>query len=180
MEASLTVERDSAGVTLRRDVTVAVSPEGRIGAAVDMLAVTPVHTREYTLWQAIPAGWHRIGEEIANYWKQLKLVFQPETEAYKSLGGPIAIGNISPERWSWPVFWEITALLSIILAVMNILPIPALDGGHVLFLLVEVITGRRPSDRFMTYAQIVGMALLFALMIYATSNDLQRLFFPNK
>ena len=99
-----------------------------------------------------------------------------QTEAYKSLGGPLSIGSIFPDEWNWPAFWEITALLSIILAVMNILPIPALDGGHVLFLLVEVITGRKPGDKFMTYAQIAGMLLLFTLIIYATGNDIYRLF----
>lgn len=174
--ATVTVRRDSAGTPVTRDFRVKVSDEGRIGAAVDMLAVTPVHTRNYTLWEAVPAGFRRIGEETGSYWKQLKLVFQPKTEAYKSLGGPLSIGNIFPERWNWLAFWEITAMLSIVLAVMNMLPIPGLDGGHVLFLLVEVITGRRPGDKFMIRAQTIGMLLLLALIIYATSNDIYRLF----
>ena len=172
--ADIEVVRDSAGVDVRRNFTVAVSPDGKIGAGVDMLAITPIHTRSYSLWQAIPAGGHRLCEEIGSYCKQLKLVFKPQTEAYKSIGGPLSIGNIFPSMWSWPVFWEITALLSVILAVMNILPIPALDGGHVLFLLVEIVTGRKPGDKFMTYAQMVGMAILFALLLYATSNDISR------
>ena len=170
------VEGSSAGTSVIRHLPVRVSDDGRIGAAVDMLAVTPIHTMDYTFWQAVPAGTKRIGEEIGSYWKQLKLVFRPQTEAYKSLGGPLSIGSIFPDEWNWPAFWEITALLSIILAVMNILPIPALDGGHVLFLLVEVITGRKPGDKFMTYAQIAGMLLLFTLIIYATGNDIYRLF----
>ena len=171
----IAVRRDSAGVDTVRHFAVGVSVDGKIGAVADMMAVTPVHTRKYTFWQSFPAGWKRIGEEIGSYWKQLKLVFTPKTEAYKSLGGPISIGNIFPEKWNWYSFWEITALLSVILAVMNILPIPALDGGHVLFLLVEVVTGRKPGDKFLMYAQVVGMTLLFALMIYATWNDIARL-----
>ena len=174
--AEVGIVRDSAGTSVVRHLPVRVSDDGRIGAAVDMLAVTPIHTMDYTFWQAVPAGTKRIGEEIGSYWKQLKLVFRPQTEAYKSLGGPLSIGSIFPDEWNWPAFWEITALLSIILAVMNILPIPALDGGHVLFLLVEVITGRKPGDKFMTYAQIAGMLLLFTLIIYATGNDIYRLF----
>lgn len=173
---AIDVERDSAGMTVERRFPVRIADDGRMGAAVDMLAVTPVHTRDYTFWQAIPAGSKRIGEEMSSYWKQLKLVFQPKTEAYKSLGGPLSIGSIFPDRWNWQAFWEITALLSIILAVMNILPIPALDGGHVLFLLAEVVTGRKPGDKFLMYAQVVGMLLLFTLVIYATGNDIYRLF----
>lgn len=170
------VARDSSGVDVIRIIPVDVSADGKIGVAVDMMSVTPVHTREYTLLQSVPAGFNRLGDEVSNYWKQLKLIFQPKTEAFKSIGGPIAIGQIFPDTWNWPAFWDITALLSIVLAVMNILPIPALDGGHVLFLLVEVITGRKPSDKFLLYAQYIGMALLFSLIIFATGNDLIRLF----
>lgn len=174
--AEISFRRDSVGTEVERILPVEISDMGMIGAAVDMLAVTPVHTREYTLWEAVPAGLNRMSDEIGSYWKQLKLVFQPKTEAYKSLGGPLSIGNIFPERWNWLAFWDITAMLSIILAVMNMLPIPGLDGGHVLFLLVEVMTGRKPGDKFLIYAQTVGMALLLILIIYATSNDIYRLF----
>ncbi len=170
------VARDSAGNTVVRRLPVRISDEGKMGATVDMLAVTPIHTKDYTFLQAIPAGTQRLGEEIGSYWKQLKLIFRPKTEAYKSLGGPLSIGNIFPGQWNWLAFWEITALLSIILAVMNILPIPALDGGHVLFLLAEVVTGRKPGDKFLMYAQIAGMLILFTLIIYATGNDIYRLF----
>lgn len=175
-EVAIIAERDSADVTLVKSFIVPVSADGKIGVAADMLSVTPIHTKSYTLLQAIPAGFDRLGNEIGGYWKQLKLIFQPKTEAYKSLGGPLAIGNIFPSTWNWMAFWNITALLSIVLAVMNILPIPALDGGHVLFLLYEIITRRKPSDKFMTYAQVVGMSLLFVLIIYATGNDIYRLF----
>lgn len=174
--AEISFQRDSAGVTVARSLPVEVSDNGMIGATVDMLAVTPVHTRNYILWEAVPVGLNRMRDEVGSYWKQLKLVFQPKTEAYKSLGGPLSIGNIFPERWNWLVFWEITAMLSIVLAIMNMLPIPGLDGGHVLFLLIEVITGRKPGDKFLIYAQTIGMVLLLALIIYATSNDIYRLF----
>ena len=116
------------------------------------------------------------GEEIGSYAKQIKLMFTPETEAYKSLGGLIAIGSIFPDHWSWIQFWHITAFLSIVLAIMNILPIPALDGGHVLFLLVEVVTGRRPSDKFLERAQMAGLMILLALLIFANGNDIYRFF----
>lgn len=171
------IERDSAGIPVTKVFEVAVSDDGKIGAAVNMLALTPVHTKKYTFLQSFPAGVKRVGSEISGYWKQLKMIVKPKTEAYKSLGGPLAIGNIFPSKWNWQNFWSITALLSIVLAVMNILPIPALDGGHVMFLLFEMITGRKPGDKFMIYAQVVGMAILLSLMIYVTWNDISRLFF---
>jgi regulator of sigma E protease len=170
------IGRDSAGVALNKTFDVKVSGEGMIGASVDMLSVTPVHTREYTFMQSIPAGVRRVGTEIGGYWQQLKLLVNPKTEAYKTVASPLGIGNIFPGDWDWYSFWSITAMLSIVLAIMNILPIPALDGGHVLFLLVEMVTGRRPSDRFIIYAQVAGMAILLVIMIYAVGNDIHRLF----
>lgn len=158
------------------DLEVAVDDKGKIGVGLNSMQYIPISTRTYNFWQAIPRGLERVGQEMSDYWKQLKMIVQPETEMYKALGGPIAIGQIFPNTWNWENFWKITALLSVILAVMNVLPIPALDGGHVLFLLVEVITRRKPSDKFLMYAQMVGMALLFALMFYATWNDISRLF----
>ena len=158
------------------NVEVAVSSEGQIGVSLASPSYIPVRTHDYTLWQAIPRGAERVVEEMGDYWKQLKMIVQPKTEMYKALGGPISIGSIFPNEWNWQYFWKITALLSVILAVMNVLPIPALDGGHALFILIEIITGRKPSDKFMMMAQAVGMFLLFALMFYATFNDLTRLF----
>ncbi|HEX3006717.1 MAG TPA: site-2 protease family protein, partial [Bacteroidales bacterium] len=96
--------------------------------------------------------------------------------AYESLGGFITIGKIFPGVWDWQAFWSLTAFLSIILAFMNILPIPALDGGHVIFLLYEMITGKKPGDKFLEYAQIVGLVILFSLLLYANLNDIFRLF----
>ena len=168
----LTVEREGQMV----DCNVAVSQEGLIGVALSAADYLPVRTISYNLWQAIPRGCQRVVDEIGDYWKQLKMIVQPKTEMYKALGGPIAIGGIFPNEWNWQSFWKITALLSVILAVMNVLPIPALDGGHALFILVEMITRRRPSDKFMMVAQTIGMSLLILLMIYATFNDIIKLF----
>ena len=174
---TLGVMRDSAGITRLITLPVKVSEKGTIGVyPVSPASLLALSTHRYNFWQAIPAGIQRTGSEISSYAKQIKLMFTPKTEAYKSLGGVIAIGNIFPNYWSWEQFWRITAFLSVVLAVMNILPIPALDGGHVLFLLVEVITGRRPSDKFLERAQLFGIIILFALLIYAHGNAIYRLF----
>lgn len=173
----VTVSRDSAGVAVVRNLKVDVSDQGVIGVGLAGLGtVIPVRTRDYTFWQSIPAGFRRTGSELSGYWKQVKLIFNPSTKAYKSLGGFLAIGSIFPDHWSWERFWSLTALLSIVLAVMNLLPIPGLDGGHVLFLLWEVVSGRKPSDKFLEYAQMVGMALLLLLLLYANGNDIYRFF----
>ena len=132
--------------------------------------------KEYSFFEAIPAGFNKTIQTISNYWKELKLIVSPKTEAYKSVGSFITIGSIFPSSWNWQIFWNLTAFLSVMLAVLNILPIPALDGGHLLFTLYEIITGRKPSDKFLEYAQTIGMLLLFALMILAFGNDIFRLF----
>lgn len=131
---------------------------------------------EYSFLAAIPAGISKGYTTMVSYLKQLKLLFRPKVKAYESLGGFIKIGSFFPEIWDWQSFWNLTALLSIILAIMNILPIPALDGGHVLFLLYEMITGRKPGDKFLEYSQIAGMLLLLAILLYANGNDVIQLF----
>jgi len=131
---------------------------------------------KYSFFQSIPAGINRGFDITRSYLKQLKMLFKPETKAYESLGGFIKIGSIFPSTWEWERFWNMTAFLSIILAIMNVLPIPALDGGHVMFLMFEIITGRKPGDKFMEYAQIVGMVLLLSLLLYANLNDIIGLF----
>lgn len=133
-------------------------------------------TQDYSFAEAIPQGFKKTGRELSDYWKQLKIVFNPQNKAYESLGGFITIGSIFPDTFDWIQFWRLTAFLSIILAVMNILPIPALDGGHVLFLLYEIITRRKPSDKFMEIAQSIGLIILFGLLIVANGNDIIRLF----
>ncbi|MBR1512845.1 MAG: RIP metalloprotease RseP [Bacteroidales bacterium] len=135
-----------------------------------------VETVDYTFWQAIPAGFSKTFDELNDYWKQVKLIFSPKTKAYESVGGFISIGKIFPDQWIWSIFWRMTAFLSIALAVMNILPIPALDGGHILFLLIEIITRRKPSDKFMEVAETVGLILVLGLVILANGNDIIRLF----
>ena len=135
-----------------------------------------VTSKEYGLFEAIPAGINKAVKTVENYFKELKLIFSPKTEAYKSVGSFITIGNIFPGSWDWYSFWSITAFLSVMLAVLNILPIPALDGGHLVFTLYEMITGRKPSDKFLEYAQMVGMIFLMGLMILAFGNDIFRLF----
>ena len=127
-------------------------------------------------WESIPAGIKRAGSEISSYWEQLKMIVNPDTKLYKEVGGFIAIGSVFPDEWNWQSFWNITALISIILAVMNLLPIPGLDGGHALFTLWEIITRRKPSDKFMEVMQWIGLAILFALLIYANGNDILKLF----
>ncbi|MCC8146119.1 MAG: RIP metalloprotease RseP, partial [Bacteroidales bacterium] len=129
----------------------------------------------YDFFSAFPAG-IRIGvQQIKDYLGQFKYIFTKE--GAQSLGGFGAIGSLFPDQWNWAAFWNMTAFLSIILGVMNLLPIPALDGGHVMFLLYEVISGRKPNEKFMEYAQMVGMFLLFALLIYANGMDIFRAFF---
>ncbi|GHV01456.1 zinc metalloprotease [Bacteroidia bacterium] len=173
----VTLVRDSAGTALRQTLPVAVSDKGTIGISYYLFdRYIPLTTLRYNFWQSIPAGFNRTGLEVSNYWKQFELLFRPKVKAYKSLGGPIAIGNIFPSYWSLEAFWRITAFLSIVLAVMNILPIPGLDGGHILFLLVEVITGRKPSDKFLETVQWIGLILIFTLISFATGNDIYRLF----
>jgi regulator of sigma E protease len=129
-----------------------------------------VHTK-YGFFESFPAGVRKSGEKLQSYIDQFKLILDPKTEAYKGVGGFKAIGSVFPTTWSWEAFWNITAFLSIILAFMNLLPIPALDGGHVMFTLYEMISGRKPNEKFLEYAQIAGMILLLALMLYANGND---------
>lgn len=149
---------------------------GLIGAMTNPAGLFSFRDKQYSFLAAIPAGFNRTWKGVGNYLKQLKLIFSPEAKAYESVGGFITIGNIFPSIWDWQSFWSLTAFLSIMLAILNVLPIPALDGGHVMFLFYEIITGRKPSDKFLEYAQIVGMVLLFGLLIFANGNDIVKLF----
>ena len=151
---------------------------GHIGVLLDTDVNKYFHvtTRDYNLLSAIPAGARKTWTTIKGYVQELGLIFSPKTQAYKSVGSFIAIGRIFPDTWDWFRFWTLCALLSIMLGVMNLLPIPALDGGHILFLIFEMITGRRPSDKFMEVAEWIGMALLILLMVLAFGNDIRSLF----
>lgn len=132
-------------------------------------------THNYTIFESIPRGIELGISTLTNYVSQLKLIFTPQ--GAQSIGGFGTLGSIFPEQWSWLGFWSITAFFSVILAFMNILPIPALDGGHVLFLLYEMITRRQPSEKFLEYTQMIGMAFLLLLLVYANGNDIYRFFF---
>ena len=153
--------------------TMQVDTSGMLGV---YLQSPEVQTRKYTFLSAIPAGFTKTFSTIGGYLKDLKLVFTPKTEAYKSVGSFIAIGQIFPSAWDWHAFLSIIALLSIMLAVMNLLPIPALDGGHIVFTLYEMITGRKPDDRFLMVTQMIGMILILGLMFLAIGNDILRFF----
>lgn len=169
----LLVLRNGSKTTL----DASVSAEGTLGFAIQPMNEQLVfETQKYGLLESIPAGINKAYDSFDNYIKQIKLIFRPETEAYKSLGGFLTIGKAFSPTWDWERFWNFTAFLSIILAIMNILPIPALDGGHVMFLIYEIITGRKPHDKVMEYAQIAGIVILLALMLLANGNDIVRLF----
>jgi regulator of sigma E protease len=133
-------------------------------------------TKKYSLAESIPAGFDKCFQTLDRYVKGLKQLFTGKVNASDSLGSVISIGNTFPGVWDWQRFWTLTAIFSVILAFMNILPIPALDGGHALFTLVEMVSGRKPGDKFMEYAQMTGMVLLLALMAYALGLDFWRLF----
>lgn len=162
------------GDTLRLPVTVPVT--GMIG----VIAKSPDRfltfaEKQYTVITAIPAGIIKTYDGAWNYIKSIKLLFSQE-KAYESVGGFITIGSIFPDTWNWGAFWSLTAFLSIMLAILNVLPIPALDGGHVMFLAYEIVFRRKPGDKFMEYAQIAGMVILFGLLIFANGQDLIKLF----
>ncbi len=153
-----------------------VDTSGKLGIQlVSPMSFLKVTTRHYNLLQSLPRGIELGWTQMANYVSQLKLIFTPQ--GAESVGGFGTIGSIFPDKWNWYGFWNITAFLSIILAVMNFLPIPALDGGHVLFLLYEIVTRRKPSQGFLIKAQIIGMSLLLALVLFANANDIIRLVF---
>ena len=154
-------------------MTLQVDTSGRVGV---LLVKPEVSTKEYGFLAAIPAGFKKTFTTIGGYLKDLKLVFTPKTEAYKSVGSFISIGQIFPSYWDWHIFLNISALLSVMLGVMNLIPIPALDGGHIMFTLYEIITRRKPSDKFLEVMQIIGMILIFGLMILAFGNDIIKLF----
>jgi regulator of sigma E protease len=157
-------------------INVKLDSTAMLGIAVDPTKALKFETRNYSFLESLPAGVSKTYDMGKKYLQQFKLIFSPETEAYKEVGGFIAIGNIFPGVWDWRSFWNLTAFLSIMLAILNLLPIPALDGGHVTFLLYEIISGRKPGEKFMEYAQITGMLILLALLVFANGNDIIKLF----
>lgn len=164
--ASVLRDKDTMEVALQVDTS------GLLGIYTQ---IPGIENRKYSVLEAIPAGLRLTFSTIGGYIQDLKLVFTPSTEAYKSVGSFISMGQIFPASWDWYRFVNILALLSIMLGVMNLLPIPALDGGHIVFTIYEMVTGKKPSDRFLEGAQIIGMILLFGLMMLAFGNDIGRL-----
>ncbi len=166
------IERKGQADTI---INLAVSDAGKIG--IQMLSPYEIFERQkvhYTLFESVPRGWEIGTDRLASYVSSLKLVFTKE--GAQSLGGFGTLGDLFPNQWNWYSFWQITAFLSIILAFMNIIPIPGLDGGHTLFLLVEMITRRKPSDRFLEVANTCGFFFLILLLLYANGNDIYRFF----
>ena len=173
------VKRDDIEVP----VNIIINDSAKLGIAyaarlpysnIEKLGLYKVSKDTYSFAESIPVGIEEGKDQLVSYGKQLQMIFNPSTGAYKGVGGFAAIYNIFPDSWSWEVFWSITALLSIMLGVMNLLPIPALDGGHVMFLLYEIISGKKPSDKFLENAQMVGFVLLISLLLFANGNDIYK------
>jgi regulator of sigma E protease len=184
--AYMSTKKENDKVTLkvkRKDSTALIlttlMANGKVGfntpatsAQYDSMGIYKFSVVKYGFFAALPAGVRKAGEELQSYIDQFKKILSPSTGAYKGVGGFKAMGSVfSGDEWDWEHFWTITAFFSIVLAFMNLLPIPALDGGHVLFTLGEMITGRKPNEKFLEYAQIFGMVILLALMLYANGND---------
>lgn len=181
-KVSATVLRDKKEVIL----PLTINKEGKLGLiyaagstpeTLEALGYYNFETKQYGFFESIPVGLNKAYEKVDSYITQFKAIFTPSTGAYKGVGGFKAIYDIFPNFWNWQVFWSITAFLSIMLGVLNLLPIPALDGGHVMFLLYEMISGRKPGDKFMEYAQMVGFIILIALVLFANGNDIFKAIF---
>ncbi|RYY17054.1 MAG: RIP metalloprotease RseP [Chitinophagaceae bacterium] len=174
-QVALQIEREGKQFTVNPTIT----SDGKLGvyhfsysSELDSLGILKIERRKYGFFEAFPAGVRMAVDNLIFYIDQFRKILSPETGAYKGVGGFKSMGSIFPKQWGdWQAFWSITAFFSIILAFMNLLPIPALDGGHVVFTLYEMITGRKPNDKFLEYAQIVGMIFLLGLMVYANGND---------
>ena len=182
-ETTIAVQRkDDAFET---EIRVQVSDSATLGVVPGVASVyrleemgyLSIQEVEYGFFEAIPAGIQKGASTLSSYVKQFKKIINPATGAYKGVGGFAAIGSMFPKEWDWQSFWSTTALISIILAFMNILPIPALDGGHVMFLLYEIVSGRKPSDKALEIGQMIGFVLLMSLLLFANGNDLFRFLF---
>ncbi len=171
---SLLIDRNGTEISIRtklmEDKKLGVTPI-HDEKKLDSMGILKVETKSYGFFESFPAGLHKTMDKLNAYIDQFRLILSPKTGAYKGLGGFKAIANAFPGVWDWESFWNMTAFLSIVLAFMNLLPIPALDGGHVMFTLYEMITRRKPNEKFLEYAQMTGMILLLLLMVYANGND---------
>jgi len=179
-KVNITVKRGNENVVL----PINISDQGKIGVGVggfkladlEKMGYFKLADKSYSFTESISAGTDKTFSTFTGYIKQLKKIFNFNTGAYKGVGGFKAIMDVFPPTWSWEVFWGITAYLSIMLGVMNLLPIPALDGGHVVFTLWEMITGKKPGDKFLEYAQMIGFVLLLTLLLFANGNDIYKAF----
>ena len=181
-EQNISVVVDRFGKS--EQISVNVTNEGMIGfmpsnlslQQLENLGVYKLQSSNYSFFESLPAGCSLAVKKLTSYINQFKLILSPSTGAYKGLGGFGTIGSLFPSTWNWQIFWEMTAFLSLILAFMNILPIPVLDGGHVMFLFYEMVSGKPAPEKVMEYAQMAGMILLLTLLIYANGNDIIKLF----
>ena len=173
-EVNVNLERNgepiSIAVSVPESGLLGVYPKGNMAEFFELEEI------KYGFFESFPKGIEKAYNTLIDYVKQLKLLFSPKNKGYESLGGFLTIGSIFTTTWDWHHFWNITAFLSILLAVMNILPIPALDGGHVVFLLYEMVTGRTPNEKVLEIAQMIGMVLLLALLLFANGNDIYKFF----
>ena len=181
--SSQTVEVELLRDSFRIQKTLNVNEDGKLGFNIGStvadkidLGLLSFEETNYTLMESISFGSQKFSSVLGSYIEQFVAIFNPSTGAYKGLGGFLAIGNIFPSAWSWQSFWSITAFLSIMLGVLNLLPIPALDGGHAMFLIYEMVSGKKPSDKFMETVQVVGFIFLISLVIFANGNDIYKLF----
>jgi regulator of sigma E protease len=176
--------RNTINLTLLRNndtlkVPVELNNDTKIGVAIqgDFRKLGfEIETKKYSFFEAIPAGYNQCWSSLGRYIAGIKQLFNGKANPNDSLGSVLSIGSVYSKVWDWQSFWTLTALFSIILAFMNVLPIPALDGGHALFCVYEMISGKKPSDKFMEYAQTAGMVLLLGLMVYALGLDFMRFF----
>ncbi len=175
-----TIRRDNSNLT----ISLNISNDAKLGLVyapstlekLKALGYYNYDVKEYGFFESFPVGFEKAKDRLISYWNQLKAIFTPSTRAYKGVGGFKAIYDIFPSMWNWHVFWRITAFLSIMLGVLNLLPIPGLDGGHVMFLLYEIVSGKKPIEKFIEYAQITGFILIIALVLFANGNDIYKLF----
>lgn len=176
------VKRNNLATTVK----LKINSNGKMGVVyapripfedMEKMGLYTIQHEKFSFFESIPIGIETGVNQLTSYGRQLKAIFNPSTGAYKGVGGFGAIFKVFPSTWSWQAFWGITAFLSIMLGVMNLLPIPALDGGHVIFLLYEMISGRKPSDKFLEKAQMVGFVILIGLLLFANGNDVYKAIF---
>jgi regulator of sigma E protease len=173
---AVTLQYEREGVA--GEIAFTVSDSGRMGVywQDDVANLFPLTTVKYSGFSAVTQGWHQATSKLSFYVRQVKLMFQPETGAYKEAGGFITIMQQYPTEWDWQRFWNFTAFLSLALGFLNVLPIPALDGGHAVFVLIEMVTGKAPSTKVLEVAQMIGFFLLLGLLLLVNGNDIVKLF----